>query len=417
MSLRRNILNGLASGGFGVFVTLLTQLLLVPIFLAYWGEERYAIWLVIFAVPTYLSVTDLGFINVLTNKALRFFSLGREQVGTNYIFSAFAFIVPISFMLSTLIYFCFCMLLPDKFTTLSLGVYFFLVFYSSLLLVSNLIVGSFRAIRLFHIGSFGVNFLRLVDLLVILFTLTMYRDELFMAIFLSFFRLIGVCILSYTLMQGLNTRKAFVSSKLIYLNLKSSLNYFLIPMSSMAMNQGVLMIVGINFLPKAIIIFNSLRILFRMMTLVTSVFINAFRQEVSRLYYRNDKKYFYLMKKLLIVNVSLTVLFSAFYIVFGELVLKLWLGVGFTYNQYEFYLILLFVAINNLNLNNFMVVNSTNKHDAFSIKNFYVTILFIGVFVMVNEFYLLLLTICTYEIIIFIITYLTRQKVECSVTK
>jgi O-antigen/teichoic acid export membrane protein len=245
----------------------------------------------------------------------------------------------------------------------------------------------------------------------------MYRDELFMAIFLSFFRLIGVCILSYTLMQGLNTRKAFVSSKLIYLNLKSSLNYFLIPMSSMAMNQGVLMIVGINFLPKAIIIFNSLRILFRMMTLVTSVFINAFRQEVSRLYYRNDKKYFYLMKKLLIVNVSLTVLFSAFYIVFGELVLKLWLGVGFTYNQYEFYLILLFVAINNLNLNNFMVVNSTNKHDAFSIKNFYVTILFIGVFVMVNEFYLLLLTICTYEIIIFIITYLTRQKVECSVTK
>lgn len=412
MPVKKKILNGLGSGGFGVIVTLLTQILLVPIFLSYWGEQRYAIWLVIFAVPTYLSLTDLGLINVLTNKALRFFSINRNKIGSRYIYSAFTFIVPVSLLLSFFIYSICYFVLPVKFTSLDLSVYIYLAVYSSLLLISNLLVGSFRAVRLFHIGSLGVNTLRLIDFFVILISLINYKGEEYIAVWLTVLRLVGVSFLFYMLFSYLNKEKGLVSIKLIYLNLKSSLNYFLIPMSSMAINQGVLMIVGVNYSPQTVIIFNSIRILFRMMTLVTSVFINAFRQEVSRMYYKLNKSYFNITTKLALLNLVITMFFCTFYILFGDMVLYLWLGSDFHFSSLSFYLILVFVAINNLNLTNLMIINSTNLHERFSKNNFIITLFFMFFFMVINEFYILLVLICFYELVILYIAYLAKRKIE-----
>lgn len=57
------------------FVNISVQILLVPVLLRAWGPERYGVWLLLSAIPTYLTFTDFGFTltakNEMTIKAAK----------------------------------------------------------------------------------------------------------------------------------------------------------------------------------------------------------------------------------------------------------------------------------------------------------------------------------------------------------
>ncbi len=56
-------------------INLGVQIALVPIFLHAWGAERYGVWLLLSAIPTYLTFSDFGFTlsakNEMTIKAAK----------------------------------------------------------------------------------------------------------------------------------------------------------------------------------------------------------------------------------------------------------------------------------------------------------------------------------------------------------
>ncbi|MDW2980344.1 hypothetical protein [Rhodanobacter sp. KK11] len=57
----RRLLHGLGANAYGQLVTVIVQLVGVPILLHAWGTQLYGEWLILFAIPAYLSMTDLGF--------------------------------------------------------------------------------------------------------------------------------------------------------------------------------------------------------------------------------------------------------------------------------------------------------------------------------------------------------------------
>jgi len=57
----RRILRGFGANLYGQAVVIVIQLAGVPILLHYWGVDLYGEWLILFAIPAYLSITDLGF--------------------------------------------------------------------------------------------------------------------------------------------------------------------------------------------------------------------------------------------------------------------------------------------------------------------------------------------------------------------
>ena len=57
----RRILHGLGANAYGQLVVVVTQLAGVPILLHAWGMQLYGEWLILAAIPTYLSMADLGF--------------------------------------------------------------------------------------------------------------------------------------------------------------------------------------------------------------------------------------------------------------------------------------------------------------------------------------------------------------------
>lgn len=60
MSVKQRILHALAANAFGQAVTVGTQVLLTPLFFAQWGAALYGEWLLLSALPAYLTMADLG---------------------------------------------------------------------------------------------------------------------------------------------------------------------------------------------------------------------------------------------------------------------------------------------------------------------------------------------------------------------
>src|ERR1700730_6627408 len=57
------LLRGLGATALGPIVTAFIQLGTVPLLLHYWGAAKYGDWLILFAIPSYLGLSDLGFGN------------------------------------------------------------------------------------------------------------------------------------------------------------------------------------------------------------------------------------------------------------------------------------------------------------------------------------------------------------------
>ena len=59
--LRRRLLCGLGATALGPLMTAIIQLASVPCLLHFWGPAKYGDWLILFAIPSYLTLSDLGF--------------------------------------------------------------------------------------------------------------------------------------------------------------------------------------------------------------------------------------------------------------------------------------------------------------------------------------------------------------------
>ncbi len=55
------VFKGVAANGFGQFVTLLSNLVMVPLFFRFWGAELFGEWQMLAGVPLFLTMSDLSF--------------------------------------------------------------------------------------------------------------------------------------------------------------------------------------------------------------------------------------------------------------------------------------------------------------------------------------------------------------------
>ena len=104
------ILKGVYANAYGQVTTALIQLAGVPILLHFWGTQLYGEWLILFAVPAYLSMTDLGFsqsaANDMTQRVARGDLSGAlrvfQSLGALVLMSAIAALVIVTGLLSIL---------------------------------------------------------------------------------------------------------------------------------------------------------------------------------------------------------------------------------------------------------------------------------------------------------------------------
>src|SRR5277367_4476438 len=66
--LMRRLLAAFGANSFGRITTTLIQIVSVPVFLSHWGAGLYGEWILLNAIPSYFSMSDLGFGTVAGNE-------------------------------------------------------------------------------------------------------------------------------------------------------------------------------------------------------------------------------------------------------------------------------------------------------------------------------------------------------------
>ena len=59
LKITERLRSGMLASGFGFSVNLVSQVALVPILLFFWGQELFGEWVILSAVPAYLSLSNL----------------------------------------------------------------------------------------------------------------------------------------------------------------------------------------------------------------------------------------------------------------------------------------------------------------------------------------------------------------------
>lgn len=84
-------------------VTVATQLLLVPVLLHAWGVDRYGAWLLLSAIPTYLTLSDLGFTAIAKNEMTMSVARGDREGALRTYQSVFALLCAITVLIMTVV--------------------------------------------------------------------------------------------------------------------------------------------------------------------------------------------------------------------------------------------------------------------------------------------------------------------------
>ncbi|WP_157618517.1 lipopolysaccharide biosynthesis protein [Spirosoma spitsbergense] len=82
MSVTKRLISGTASSWVRIAVTMLTQVLLVPVFLSYWDIKTYGIWLAVQALVNVFSTLDRGFNDYLQFEIMQMGHDRRDKVAT-----------------------------------------------------------------------------------------------------------------------------------------------------------------------------------------------------------------------------------------------------------------------------------------------------------------------------------------------
>ncbi len=98
----QRLLKGFGANLYGQAVVVVIQLAGVPILLNYWHAQLYGEWLILFAIPSYLSMTDLGFAQSAGNDMTARVARG-DKIGALTVFQSLAALVLFSAVVGLLL--------------------------------------------------------------------------------------------------------------------------------------------------------------------------------------------------------------------------------------------------------------------------------------------------------------------------
>jgi O-antigen/teichoic acid export membrane protein len=81
------IVSGMAANFYSQIVTVVAQLISLPIFLSRWNTDQYGRWLMISAIPAYLAISDVGIVTAAAN-LMSMHQARRETAQVNRIFNS-----------------------------------------------------------------------------------------------------------------------------------------------------------------------------------------------------------------------------------------------------------------------------------------------------------------------------------------
>jgi O-antigen/teichoic acid export membrane protein len=283
----RRVVAGMGANSFGMAVTIGIQLASLPLFLHYWDTASYGTWLMLSAIPAYLSMADVGMVTAAGNKMTMAMGKGDAHEANRVFQSVQMFMGIVCGGLALLVVPVMLWAPLPGLETMDRRVALLAMSVSVLLaLLGGLSEAAFKSTQRYATGTMVGNFVRLGEWLGFMIGLATVGSFAAVAVAGLAVRLAGILVFMVLATQGRHglswgTRAA--DSAEIRSMLTPAVSFMAFPLANALSFQGVTLLVGALFGPVAVALFNTYRTIARVAVQVTAIFSHALWPEFSRL--------------------------------------------------------------------------------------------------------------------------------------
>ena len=284
----KRVIAAMGANSFGQGIIVLTQLLSLPLYLHFWDMSRYGMWLMISALPTYVSMTDVGMVTAAGTRMTMDMARGSVDAANAVFQSAFAFMLIVCGAVAAL---CIplALLVPLKgLHTWDERIALAVLLCSTLLaLFGGLNEAMFKATGRFASSLMVSNLTRLAEWAGWMAGLAIFGTFSAVAITGLVCRALSLSIAIYAAnrgARGLRWGLAAASFSEIKSLIRPAVAFMSFPLSNALSIQGVTLLVGTLFGTATLAIFNAFRTLARITTQATSIFAHSLNVEFATRY-------------------------------------------------------------------------------------------------------------------------------------
>lgn len=284
----RRIVAALGANAFGQGINIVIQLASLPLFLHRWDVGTYGTWLMLSAMPAYLSMADVGMVSTAGNRMTMDLAQGRVAQANAVFQSALAFMLLScgGFMLLSVPTVLLAPIAgldtPDKRLALAA-----LVCGVLLALFSGLAEAIFKATGRYALGTTLSTLIRLAEWIGWIVGLLVWGSFSAVALGGLCARLLGVALMALLSLQdnpGLRWGLRHAHGGEVRAMVRPALSFMLFPLANAISFQGITLLVGQQFGPAVVTVFNTYRTIARVAVQVTATFGHALWAEFSRLF-------------------------------------------------------------------------------------------------------------------------------------
>jgi len=377
-SLRTRFLKGLAANTAGQAANLAIQILSVPLFLFFWGADLYGEWLILFAMPAYLALSDLGFATTAMHRMAMLVSNGKRDEALSVFQTAWTMVTAVSgaIMIAVAVAAIF-MPVGDWFQLSRLGgspaavILILLGLQFLTTLQTSIFYAGFYCDGQYGLGSLYQTGIRVFEFALLAGAVAAgLGPEAAAAAFIAG-RLIGTVAMGRQMRKNLPWLRAgyrHADWNLFREMLRPSLAFMGFPLGNALGIQGVVLVLGASLGPGAVVVFATLRTLTRVVIQATNALSISVRPEISRAYGAEDFDLLRILYRRLsqastwIGLVSFVVLFFA-----GPLIMSAWTGGRIGAPNPLFLLLLAVVLVNSWWWGSLSLLYASNRHEGLSL--------------------------------------------------
>jgi O-antigen/teichoic acid export membrane protein len=330
---------GVAAHFYAQGVTILTQLVTLTIFLARWSTEQYGQWIVLSAIPIYLTVADFGIVTAGGNMMSMHRARG-EMIELNRVFHSSIFIivvmVPLLAVLAvgSLLLFGFG-LSPDQRAALAL-----LAIAALLNVACGLFDSAYRPFGKYPKVTLLLTTARVVDWSGSIVGLYVGGSLTSVAIGLLCGRVVSCIALFLFALRDVPEVKwnlDHVDRKLVKQLIRSGIGFLSFPLGNMLVLQGMVVLVGAQLGGGAVALFNTCRTLARLLAQMAILTGKSMAPEISKLFGAGkEHEGDILIRQLLWTILPFTVVGAVALEFFGPMILDHWSRGKLTFDRTVF---------------------------------------------------------------------------------
>jgi len=388
-SVRRRLIRGFGASALGPIVTIVVQIVSVPVFLHFWGATLYGEWLILSAIPSYLALSDIGFGSVAASDMTMSVAAGRREAAMDTFQSTWVLISILSIVLMGLV--CTSAWFIPWTSWLKLtaignhGAALIMVIFSAYVLISlqnGILDSAFRCDGNYALGTMCLSIVRFSEAALATLAVACGGQPLHVAITYLCARAAGTAVL----IMVLHCKSPWIRHGTGHANYASirrlaapAFAFMAFPIGNAVSLQGLTLVIGIVLGPVAVVAFSTIRTLSRVGFQVLGVMARTIWPELSTAFgagqialARN------LHRRACQIALILSLSCTGALAVAGPFVYGSWTRHAVSFDSLTFNLLLLVILANSFWYTSSVVPMAANQHEKIAVAYMIATVLSLG---------------------------------------